>query len=90
MGTYHEQPDKVVSGEIGRSLEDKGTTYQSYVDQLKANEKLWLATSNGSWNLVILLNTEREFDHVCNNRQGKGEYTFYGIDPLDYGLHLDE
>lgn len=79
MGTYHEDPGAVASGKIGRKLEDNDSSYESYLEQLEDNEELWLGTSNGSWDIVILLDTEAEFDHVCANRQGKGTYTFYAI-----------
>lgn len=83
MGTYHSKPQDVRSGKIGRQLEDQDTTYESYLQQLEPDETLWLGTTNGSWDLVILLDTKNEFDHVCTHRDGKGAYVFYAIDAAD-------
>jgi hypothetical protein len=79
MGVYHPNPEAILCGLIGRKLEDKGTTYESYTAQLLPGEQLWLGTDNGSWFLVILLDDQSEFERVYYRREGKGPYNFYAL-----------
>jgi hypothetical protein len=80
MGTYYPNPQAVLDGDRGRKLEDKPEqTHQSYTEQLKEGESLWLGTDNGRWPLVILVNDPNEFRHVMSHREGKGDYAFYAL-----------
>lgn len=79
MGTYHPDPFGVIVGNIGRELEDRGETYESYTGQLVDGEDLWLATNIGPRPLVILLDRADEFVYVTTHRDGKGAYVFYAI-----------